>query len=104
MALKVCPPLLAAAMALVITQSSPLTAQSQSGVGGQGEIGLIIHTDRPYTRLLDTVQSWGGTVTFQYQNAGAIAVRVPAGRVGRLLASPGVKKVEKDFIPTNEKK
>lgn len=97
-ALKVYPALLAAAMALAMANSSPLTAQSPGGAGGQSEIGLIIHIDRPYTELVDTVQALGGTVTVQYQNTGAIAVRVPAGSVGRLLASPGITKVEKDRI------
>ncbi|MCH8352030.1 MAG: S8 family serine peptidase [Chloroflexi bacterium] len=91
--------LLAAIIFAIITLlSSASAADATPPDFSQREISLIVHTAKPYGNIIDSIQSLGGTVTVQYENADAVAARIPVANVPRLLALRGVIRVQKDRI------
>ncbi|MFQ5792203.1 MAG: hypothetical protein ACE5JI_17175, partial [Acidobacteriota bacterium] len=66
--------------------------------GKSPSIGVIVHTPKPYDGLIAEIERLGGSVTIQYQNADAIAARVPAGKFAELVGLSGVEGVEKDYV------
>ena len=85
-------------LSLVTFPSSASTAGATPPDFSQREISLIVHTAKPYGSIVSSIRSLGGTVTVRYENAGAIAARLPVTKVRQLLALPGVDRVEKDRI------
>ncbi len=61
-------------------------------------VDVIVHTAKPYRRVIQAIESLGGTVTFQYQNVGGLAAQIPADKLGELQAVRGVEMVEKDLM------
>ena len=90
--------LLAISSAALMFPSSSLNAQVPIATDSGDRVGVIIHTAKPYDRLIGVIGDMGGVVTIQYQNADAVAARVPAGSLGRLHRHPLVTGVEKDVI------
>ena len=66
--------------------------------GGDDEVDVLIQTDGSTDDLVDSIQSLGGTVRFQYQNVPAVAASVPAAQMTAVANLVGVVKVEKDSI------
>lgn len=79
----------------------PVGAQN---VSQKGSVDLIVKTDGSTDAVIEHVKSLGGTVNFAYNNVPLIAVTVPIGKVGDLVASPNVKRSYKDRLMylTNE--
>ena len=90
--------LLAISVVALMFPDSNLNAQVSIGADSEDRIGVIIHTAKPYGRVVDVIGAMGGVVTIQYQNADAVAARVPAGSIGRLHRHALVTGVEKDII------
>ena len=90
--------LLAISVVALMFPDSNLNAQVSIGADSEDMIGVIIHTAKPYGRVVDVIGAMGGVVTIQYQNADAVAARVPAGSIGRLHRHALVTGVEKDII------
>lgn len=86
------------AIALAALPSSTVIAQSPSGSTVDQGIGVIIHTAKPYRKIINAIQGLGGTVNIQYQNADAVAARLPAGALDVLASLPSVERIEKDHI------
>ena len=78
------------------TQGATLQAFSYVSENADGLVGIIIHTPKPYDDLSGRIEDMGGVVTVEYRNVDAVAASIPAHRMGRLLASTGVIRVEKD--------
>ena len=89
--------LVISAAALMFSGSS-VNAHIPMAPDPKDRIGVIIHTAKPYDRLIGVIGDMGGVVTIQYQNVNAVAARVPAGSIGRLHRHPLVTGVEKDVI------
>ena len=91
--------LLATSAAALMFPGSNLNAQVPIGPDSEGRVvGVIIHTAKPYNRVIDAIGDMGGVVTFQYENVDAIAAQVPGGSLGLLHRHPLVTGVEKDVI------
>lgn len=90
--------LIAVLLFLTAGEGPSIAAQSPYRNGGPQGLGFIIHTAKPYDDVVGSIRALGGSVSVRYQNADAIAARVPAGAVGRLLALPAVVAIEKDYI------
>ena len=90
--------ILALSLVFTSTQGTPLRASSYVSENADGLVNVIIHTPKPYDRLTSAIEEMGGVVTVEYRNADAVAASVPAHRMGRLLASTGVSRVEKDPV------
>ena len=86
------------AVLLAALPSSTIIAQSPSGSTGHQGIGVIIHTAKPYKKIIDAIEGMGGTVSIQYQNADAVAARLPSGSLDFLASLPMVERIEKDRI------
>ena len=83
---------------LASAQGSPLGASPPVDERPQGLVHLILHTAKPYDNMVDAIHKMGGKVSVKFENADALAVTIPSNRVSRLLASPEVRKVERDRI------
>jgi hypothetical protein len=59
---------------------------------------IIIQCDKPCAGATAAITAIGGTVTYRYENIGAIAARVPAEGFNDVMASTGVEAVYKDVI------
>ena len=90
--------LLAISAVALMFPGSYLSAQVPIGSDSEDGIGVIIHTTKPYDRLIGVIGDMGGDVTIEYENVNAVAARVPAGSLGRLHRHPLVTGVEKDVI------
>ena len=88
--------LILAAMVLGALPSSTIIAQPQSGAGIDQGIRVIVHTAKPYKKLVDAIEDMGGTVTIQYQNVDAVAAQLPSSALKVLGALPAVTRIEKD--------
>ncbi len=88
--------ILGLSLLLASTQGATLRASSSVSKNVDGLINVIVHTPKPYNNLTGAIEEMGGVVTVTYRNADAIAAAIPPHRVGRLLASPGVIRIEKD--------
>ena len=86
------------AVLLAALPSSTLIAQSPGGSIGYQGIGVIVHTAKPYKKIIDAIEGMGGTVSIQYQNVDAVAARLPAGSLDFLASLPMVERIEKDRI------
>ena len=73
-----------------------MRASSSVFESADGLVNVIVHTPKPYDDLTGTIEEMGGVVTVTYRNADAVAAAIPAHRMGRLLASTGVIRIEKD--------
>ena len=77
-------------LAIIASSSFHSTVNATAGAAPPGftqrEISLIVHTAKPYGDIIDSIQSLGGTVTVRYENADAIAARIPVTKIRRLLA------------------
>ena len=71
--------LLAIAAAALMFPGSNLNAQVPIGPDSEDRIGVIIHTAKPYNRVIDAIGDMGGVVTIQYENVDAVAAQVPGG-------------------------
>ena len=89
---------LAISAAALLFPDSSLNAHVSIAPESEGGIGVIIHTAKPYNRVVDAISDMGGVVTIQYQNVDAVAARVPTGSLGLLHRHPLVTGVEKDVI------
>ena len=87
--------ILALSLLFASTQGAALRASSSVSENADGLVNVIVHTPKPYDDLTGAIKEMGGVVTVTYRNADAVAASVPAHRMGRLLASPGVIRVEK---------
>ena len=88
--------ILGLSLLLASTQGATLRASSSVSKNVDGLVNVIVHTPKPYNNLTGAIEEMGGVVTVTYRNADAIAAAIPPHRVGRLLASPGVIRIEKD--------
>lgn len=61
-------------------------------------VGVIVHTSKPYKKVISQIEDLGGIVTIQYENADAIAAQVPADKFGDLVALRRVQQIEKDYM------
>ena len=86
------------AILLAALPSSTVIAQSPSGSTTDSGIGVIVHTAKPYRKIVDAIEGLGGTVNIQYRNADAVAARLPAGALDVLASLPAVERIEKDRI------
>jgi subtilisin family serine protease len=87
-----------ATLMLAALPSSTIIAQPQSGVSVTQGIRVIVHTAKPYKKLIDAIEDLGGTVTIQYQNVDAVAAQLPSSGLKALGALPAVTRIEKDHI------
>ena len=79
-ALKLCLPILAIFLLFVAGHGAALGSLNRQN--GRHEFSFIIHTAKPYDKVVDTIEALGGTVSVRYQNADAIAATVPASKIG----------------------
>jgi subtilisin family serine protease len=70
---------------------------SAAAAGTSDAVDVIVHCRKPYAALVSRIETMGGSVTRSYENVGALAVRIPADRLGRLSAEAGVEQVERDL-------
>ena len=54
------------AILLAALPSSTVIAQSPSGTTMDPGIGVIVHTAKPYKKIIDAIEGRGGTVSIQY--------------------------------------
>ena len=75
------------AVVLVALPSSTVIAQSPSYSNVHPGIRVIVHTAKPYRKVIDAIEDMGGTVSIQYQNVDALAVRLPSSGLGHLACA-----------------
>ena len=90
--------LLAISAAALIFPGSGLNAHGPVDSDPRNGVGVIVHTAKPYSRIIDAIGDMGGVVTIQYQNVDAVAAQVPAGSLARLHRHPLITAIEKDVI------
>ena len=61
-------------------------------------VSVIVHTAKPYNKVIAAIEDLGGTVTAQYVNVDGLAVRLPADALAALSSLRGVDAIEKDMI------
>jgi hypothetical protein len=59
---------------------------------------VLVHTSKPYNRVIRAIYDMGGRVTHQYRHVGGLAVTIPDDKLAELQAIRGVSYVEKDVI------
>ena len=64
--------------------------------GAEGDEALIVQCTSPCAAVIAAVAAAGGVVTHQYDNVGAVAVRMPRGAVPALVSVAGADAVRKD--------
>ena len=63
-------------LAVVVALFSAARQANVTAVDDDDEIGLIVHTAKPYEGVIDMIESMGGTFNSEYDNADAIPITI----------------------------
>lgn len=83
---------------LALALGTFITVSAQGNTPDGSDTGVIVHTSKPYAKVISAIENLGGEVTIQYENVGALAAQVPAGKLGELSQIKGVDYIEKDVM------
>lgn len=61
-------------------------------------VGVIVHTAKPYEKVVQAIEEFGGTVTIQYENVDGLAAQIPVVALGALAQVRGVDRIERDTV------
>jgi len=64
----------------------------------ESRTGVLVHTAKPYDRVVQAIEGMGGEVTHQYQYVDGLAAQIPGDKLAELQGIRGVDYVEKDLI------
>ncbi|MCH8202611.1 MAG: S8 family serine peptidase [Proteobacteria bacterium] len=62
------------------------------------QVDVIVHTAKPYNKVIAAIEDLGGTVTMKYVNVDGLAARIPADALAALSGLKGVDGIEKDMV------
>lgn len=62
------------------------------------DVSVIVHTAKPYNKVIKAIEDLGGNVTAQYVNVDGLAARIPADSLSALSSLKGINGIEKDMI------
>ena len=62
------------------------------------DVSVIVHTAKPYNKVIKAIKNLGGTVTAQYVNVDGLAARIPVDSLSALSSLKGINGIEKDMI------
>jgi subtilisin family serine protease len=91
---------IAAVAILVTVQIGRADAANRGAPGatGTGLENVLIRTAKPYSDVVEAIDSVGGTVTHRYQHFDGIAARVPRSELRAVWAITGPESITKDLM------
>lgn len=61
-------------------------------------VGVIVHTAKPYGAVIAAIEDLGGTVTAEFENIDGLAAEIPFDAFAALSSIEGLEAVEKDMV------